>query len=99
MKPWQVDRALMHLLQAGKFKAVRGMVLGDFPECEAPVAGSPTVRDVCHRILSALEVPVVFGAPVGHTMRAMLTVPLGVDGKLIARGEGMLEILEPAVTA
>jgi hypothetical protein len=29
----------------------------------------------------------------------MLTVPLGVDGKLIARGEGMLEILEPAVTA
>ena len=99
MKPWQVDRALMHLLQAGKFKAVRGMVLGDFPECEAPVAGSPTVRDVCHRILSPLGIPVVFGAPVGHTTRAMLTVPLGVDGKLIARGEGMLEILEPAVTA
>jgi muramoyltetrapeptide carboxypeptidase len=99
MKPWQVDRALMHLLQAGKFKAVRGMLLGDFPECEAPVAGSPTVRDVCQRILSPLGVPVVFGAPVGHTMRAMLTVPLGVDGKLSARGAGMLEILEPAVTA
>jgi muramoyltetrapeptide carboxypeptidase len=99
MKPWQVDRALMHLLQAGKFSAVRGILLGDFPECEAPVAGSPTVRDVCQRILSPLGVPVVFGAPVGHTMRAMLTVPLGVDGKLSARGEGMLEILEPAVTA
>ena len=47
MKPWQVDRALMHLLQAGKFKSVRGIVLGDFPECESPVPGSPTVRDVC----------------------------------------------------
>jgi muramoyltetrapeptide carboxypeptidase len=98
MKPWQVDRALVHLLQAGKFQAVRGILLGDFPECEAPVAGSPTVRDVCQRILSPLRVPVVFGAPVGHTARAMLTVPLGVDGKLSARGEGMLEILEPAVT-
>ncbi len=48
MKPWQVDRALMHLKQAGKFEGVRGIVLGDFPECESPVAGSPTVRDVCH---------------------------------------------------
>src|SRR5208337_1116596 len=51
MKPWQVDRALMHLKQAGKFEGVRGILLGDFPECEPPVAGSPTVRDVCARIL------------------------------------------------
>ena len=97
MKPWQVDRALMHLLQSGKFAGVRGILLGDFPECEPPVAGSPTVRDVCARILGPLGVPIVFGAPVGHTVRAMLTVPLGVRGKLVARGEGVLEILEPAV--
>jgi muramoyltetrapeptide carboxypeptidase len=99
MKPWQVDRALMHLSQAGKFRAARGFVLGDFPECEPPVAGSPTVREVCKRILSPLGVPVVFGAPLGHTMRAMLTVPLGVRGSLTSKGEGMLEILEPTVTA
>src|SRR5262249_43213790 len=54
MKPWQVDRALMHLRQAGKFKSVRGIVLGDFPECEPPVAGSPSVRDVVTRILAPL---------------------------------------------
>src|ERR1700719_545727 len=76
MKPWQVDRALMHLKQAGKFANVRGIVLGDFPERDASVAGSPTVRDVCQRILSPLGVPIVFGAPIGHTMRPMLTVPL-----------------------
>jgi muramoyltetrapeptide carboxypeptidase len=97
MKPWQVDRALMHLKQAGKFDGVRGIVLGDFPECEAPVAGSPTVRDVCERILGPLGVPIVFGAPVGHTVRPMLTVPLGVKGRLSAEAEGVLEILEPAV--
>jgi muramoyltetrapeptide carboxypeptidase len=99
MKPWQVDRALMHLLQAGKFQGVRGILLGDFPECTAPFAGSPTVRDVCAHILGPLGVPVVFGAPVGHTMRPMLTVPLGVRARLHSEGESALEILEPAVRA
>jgi muramoyltetrapeptide carboxypeptidase len=97
MKPWQVDRALMHLKQAGKFANVRGIVLGDFPECDAPVAGSPTVRDVCRRILAPLGVPIVFGAPIGHTMRPMLTVPLGVKGRLSTTRAGVLEIPEPAV--
>jgi muramoyltetrapeptide carboxypeptidase len=97
MKPWQVDRALMHLKQAGMFEGVRGIVLGDFPECDAPVAGSPTVLDVCQRILKPLGIPVVFGAPVGHTARPMLTIPLGVRARLRASGMGSLEILEAAV--
>ena len=99
MKPWQVDRALMHLKQAGKLIGIRGIVLGEFPECEPPVAGSPTVRDVCSRILGPLGVPIVFAAPVGHTPRAMLTIPLGVKARLISKGDGKLEILEPAVVA
>jgi muramoyltetrapeptide carboxypeptidase len=97
MKPYQVDRALMHLQQAGKFRSVRGVILGEFPKCEPPVAGSPTVREVCERILGPLGVPIVYGAPVGHTPRPMLTVPLGVRARLSAEGEGKLTILEPAV--
>jgi muramoyltetrapeptide carboxypeptidase len=97
MKPYQVDRVLMHLKQANKFAGVRGIVMGEFPECEPPVAGSPAVRDVCARILGPLAVPIVFGAPVGHTPRPMLTLPLGVQARLSAKGEGVLEILEPAV--
>jgi muramoyltetrapeptide carboxypeptidase len=98
MKPYQVDRVLMHFKQAGKLDGVKGIVLGDFPECEPSMAGSPTVRDVCARILRPLGVPVVFGAPVGHTFQPMLTIPLGVNARLHARGEGSLEILEAAVT-
>jgi muramoyltetrapeptide carboxypeptidase len=98
MKPYQVDRVLMHFKQAGKFEGVGGILLGDFPECEPPVAGSPTVRDVCARILGPLGVPVVFGAPIGHTARPMLTIPLGVNARLHASGEGTLEIVEAAVT-
>jgi len=99
MKPWQVDRAFMHLKQAGLFSSLRGIILGDFPECEPPFAGSPTVRDIAGRILRAVGVPVVFGAPVGHTTRPVLTLPLGVRARLTTTGRGVLEILEPAVTA
>ena len=96
MKPYQVDRVLMHLKQAGKLVGVRGMVLGEFPECEPP-AGTATVRDVCARILGELNIPAVFGSPVGHTKRPMLTLPLGVLGRLSAKDGGGIEILEPAV--
>jgi muramoyltetrapeptide carboxypeptidase len=97
MKPYQLDRVLMHMKYAGQFNEVSGFVLGDFPDCDPPQKGSPTVREVCERVLRPLGVPIVYGAPVGHTKRALLTLPLGVKAKLHARDEGKLEILEAAV--
>ena len=97
MKPWQVDRALVHLTQAGKLRGVRAIVLGEFPDCEPPVGGSPTARDVCERILKPLGVPIVFGAAIGHTLRPMLTVPLAIHAKVTAEGTGTVEFLENAV--
>lgn len=99
MKPYQVDRVLMHLKQAGKFEGVRGIVLGEFPDSPPVMAGAPTVREVCARILRPLGIPIVFGAPVGHTLRPMLTIPLGTKARLDADGEGTLEYLESAVGA
>ncbi len=99
MKPFQVDRALMHLRQAGKFAKVRGVIFGEFPECEAP-AGSEDVRSIALRLTGDLKVPVVFGAAVGHTPRPMLTLPLGVRARLESHAAGLvtdLLILEPAV--
>jgi len=97
VKPYQVDRMLVHLAQAGKFRGVRGIILGDFPESAPTATNRVTVRDVCRRLLAPLGVPVVYGAAVGHTPRAMLTVPLGVRARLTAGGEGRLDILESAV--
>ena len=100
MKPYQVDRALIHLKQAGKFRGVAGVILGEFPECDPPEGGE-NVRDVAHRILTPLGVPIVWGAPIGHTERAALTIPLGVRARLLAPAadEPQLEILEPACAA
>jgi muramoyltetrapeptide carboxypeptidase len=97
LKPYQLDRMLLHLKQAGKFKGVRGIVLGEFPESEPPEGSRVTVEDVCRRILGPLQIPIVYGAPIGHTARPMLTLPLGIHARLHASGEGHLEILEPAV--
>src|SRR2546427_10281423 len=41
MKPYQVDRVLMHFKQAGKFETVKGIVLGGFPDSPAVTAGEP----------------------------------------------------------
>jgi muramoyltetrapeptide carboxypeptidase len=99
MKPYQLDRMLSHLKNAGKFIGVRGIVLGEFPGCDTPDGSTVSVNDVCKRILEPLRIPVVYGAPVGHTPRPMLTLPLGVRVRLRASGEGRLDILEPAVRA
>jgi len=97
VKPYQVDRAVMHLKQAGKFANVRGIILGEFPGCEPPIPNSPTVRAVCKHLLAPLGIPIVYGAPIGHAERSMLTVPFGIRARLRAAGEGTLEFLESAV--
>jgi muramoyltetrapeptide carboxypeptidase len=99
VKPYQLDRILLHLKQARKFEGVRGIVLGEFPDSETPSGSSLGVADVCRRVLGPLRIPVVYGAPIGHTTRPMLTIPLGVRAKLLASGEGRIQILESAVRA
>lgn len=96
MKPWQVDRALMHLKQAGKLRHVAGIILGEFPDCDPP-PGTETVKDVARRILVPLGIPVAWGAPIGHASRPMLTLPLGVQARLSCGEDIRLDILEPAV--
>ncbi len=98
MKPWQVDRALMHLKQAQKFEGVAGIILGEFPESDAP-PGTETVLDVARRILAPLGIPVAWGAPIGHARKPMLTLPLGVRARLTVDTGAKLDILEPAVVA
>jgi muramoyltetrapeptide carboxypeptidase len=98
-KPYQVDRALMHLKQAGKFREVAAIILGDFPDCEPAAPTDETARDVARRIFEPLGIPVIWGSPIGHTERPMLTIPLGVHARLASGSPEhgpSLEIVEPA---
>jgi muramoyltetrapeptide carboxypeptidase len=99
LKPYQLDRSLMHLKQAGKFRGVAGIILGEFPQFTSS-AEDKAMREVARRILQPLGVPVVWGAPIGHTRRPMLTLPLGASARLVAPAASdappTLDILEPA---
>ena len=64
-RPYRVDRTLTTMLQAGVLEGVRGVVLGQFSQCEAGPDGVE-VESVLEERLAALSIPLVAGAPVGH---------------------------------
>ena len=67
-RPYRLDRMLTHLLLAGAFDRVAGVLLGDFTRCDEPGArpGDPTAADVLRERLGTLGVPVLGGFPTGH---------------------------------
>jgi len=94
MKPYQVDRVLMHLKQAGKFEGVRGIVLGDFPDSEPSVAGASYRTGSLRANSETAWRPGHFRRTSWAYRAAMLTIPLGIKARLDADGEGTLEFLE-----
>jgi len=96
-KPFQVDRMLFHLREAGKFERVRGIVFGEMPDCVQRPDQGYSLGDVVLRALDGVNVPIVFGFRSGHTSGGNITLPLGVRARLTA-GEGVtLEMLEQSV--
>ncbi|MBN1619697.1 LD-carboxypeptidase [candidate division WOR-3 bacterium] len=90
--PYRIDRMLTHLIAAGKFDEVQGVLVGRFSSCpDAP----PTCEEVVAERLSSLKCPVLTGADFGH-VRDKITLPLGTLVRLDSdRGE--IEFLEKAV--
>lgn len=94
--PYRLDRFLRHLRRAGAFTGARGVVLGEFPECEPTPPDTTTAQQVLEEFFADFPGPVARGFPVGHTGRPNLTIPLGTWARLDG-GARRLEMLEPAV--
>lgn len=75
----QIDRQLTMLRKGGHFEGIQGVAVGQFTDC--PPSGSWTVNDVLHQHLSALNVPVLGGLPIGHGRNAQ-GVPLGTMARI-----------------
>jgi len=65
--PYRIDRMLTHWRLCGAFKQVKGIALGRFSRCEAPVgSNSWTIEEVLRDRLGDLGLPVVSGLSFGH---------------------------------
>jgi muramoyltetrapeptide carboxypeptidase len=96
-KPYQVDRMLWQLRQAGKLKGVRGIIFGEMLNCTSPGAPQNLLEDTILSALDGLEIPIAFGLRSGHVSRENVTLIFGIEAELRAEGEAQLTLLEPAV--
>lgn len=95
VKPFQVDRMLMHLKLAGKFDNIRGIIFGEMCGCgdtQLLIAG-------IKRLVSDMGIPVALGLRSGHVSGRNVTLPIGVNASLIVGDRVQITILEAAVSA
>jgi len=98
-KPYQIDRMITHLKQAGKFEGVRGVVFGEMLNCMQNPNQGYTLEQVLLDLLAELSFPVLFGFATGHTSRPNVIVPFGVRARLdLTSSAPLFELLESAVT-
>jgi muramoyltetrapeptide carboxypeptidase len=95
-RPYAIDRMLTQLRLAGILDAASGIVLGEFPGCDEP-QGQPSARGVLADLLGDFNGPVVYGFPSGHTAGPLVTLPFGVQARLVANGNPRLIIEEAGV--
>ncbi len=96
-KPYQIDRMLWELGEAGKLDGVRGIVFGEMYECVSPGASPELLEEVILRALDGYKGPVAFGLRCGHVSSQHVTLTFGVEAELTVADETRLQILEPAV--
>jgi len=97
-KPYQIDRMITHLKQAGKFEGIRGVIFGEMLNCAQNANQGYTLQEVLQDLLREFTFPILFGFPTGHTSRPNVIVPIGVRARLdLASSAPIFELLEPAV--
>ena len=96
-KPYQIDRMLTQLKQAGKFQGVQGVVFGEMLNCMQNTNQGYTLEEVILDVLDETSFPILYGFPTGHTSRANAIVPFGVAARLKLGANPVFELLEPAV--
>lgn len=96
-KPFQIDRMLWQLRQAGKLSGIRGIVFGEMLDCESPGAPPNLLEDAILNALGDLDIPIAIGLRSGHVSRQNVTLIFGIEAELHAAEEARLHLLPLAV--
>ncbi len=94
-RPYRLRRSITQLRQSGRLANVAAVVFGQLPGCDEP-GGGLTARDVVADLFTDFPGPVLIGFPSGHTTTPLISLPLGVQTRVVARGRPRLVIEEAA---
>jgi muramoyltetrapeptide carboxypeptidase len=86
--PYQIDRMLTHLRNAGKLNHLKGIVFADMSGCER---GPGNLWEIVADLFRDAPFPIVYGVRSGHG-EVCLTLPLGARVRLDAE-KGRLHLL------
>jgi muramoyltetrapeptide carboxypeptidase len=95
-RPYRLDRMVTQLRQAGLLARASAVVIGELPRCDEP-SGELTARAVMSDLFNGFPGPVVIGFPSGHTIGPAVTLPLGVECRVVSGSNSKLVIEEAAV--
>jgi muramoyltetrapeptide carboxypeptidase len=96
-RPYRIDRLLTQLRLAGLLSRASAIVFGELPRCDEPGDGGPAIKPVLADLLADFPGPVLFGLPSGHTSGACLTLPFGVEARVVTGAEPAVIVEEAAV--
>ena len=95
-RPYRLHRMLTQCRLSGLLALSAAVVFGQLPGCDEPGAGGPTARDVIKEIFADFPGPVILGFPSGHTITPLVSLPLGVETRVIADARPRVVIEEAA---
>jgi muramoyltetrapeptide carboxypeptidase len=80
-RPYRLDRMLWQCEQAGVFRRIRGLLLGEFPNCFRDDEEKESFYGRWRETLTRQGIPVLCDMPFGHARSAQV-LPLGVNGSI-----------------
>jgi muramoyltetrapeptide carboxypeptidase len=95
-RPYRLDRMITQLRQSGVLANAAAVVIGELPRCDEP-SGQPTAREVVADLFAEFPGPVLIGFPSGHTVGPAMTLPFGVECRVVTEPRPALVIEESAV--
>jgi muramoyltetrapeptide carboxypeptidase len=96
-KPYQIDRMLWQLRQAGKLEGLRGVVFGEMLDCASAGAPATLLDEVILHAFDDFKGPIAIGLRSGHVSRQNVTLTFGVEAELKVAQEVKLHLTEAAV--
>jgi muramoyltetrapeptide carboxypeptidase len=94
-RPYRLQRLLMQLRLGGVLSRASAIVLGQMTGCDEP-GGALTARSVLAEFFDDFPGPVLFGFPSGHTTTPLISLPFGVEARVVATGHPRLVLDEAA---